>query len=89
MYNEKIDVWAAGCVIAELIKMSPIFPGKDSKRQICEIFKILGTPMPEEVMAMNPNYKNRNFPDLVPLAFSSNFPAGTPHVALDFIKHLL
>ena len=38
---------------------------------------------------MNPNYKNRNFPDLVPLAFSSNFPAGTPRVALDFVKHLL
>ena len=31
-YDEKIDVWAAGCVIAELIKMQPLFPGKDSKR---------------------------------------------------------
>ena len=76
-------------MIAELIKMSPLFPGKDSKRQICEIFKILGTPMAEEVYAMNSNYKYRNFPDLVPLAFSSNFPAGTPHVALDFLKSLL
>ena len=31
-YDEKIDVWAAGCVIAEMIKMQPLFPGKDSKR---------------------------------------------------------
>ena len=46
-YDEKIDVWAAGCVIAELIKMQPLFPGKDSKRQICEIFKIMGTPSPD------------------------------------------
>ena len=45
--------------------------------------------MAEEVYAMNSNYKYRNFPDLVPLAFSSNFPAGTPHVALDFLKSLL
>lgn len=26
-YGEKIDVWAAGCVIAEMIKMQPLFPG--------------------------------------------------------------
>jgi len=88
-YNEKIDVWAAGCVIAELMKMSPLFPGRDTKRQICEIFKVLGTPSSDEVNAMNPDYKNKVFPDLVPAAFESNFPACTPSVALDFLQHLL
>ena len=38
---------------------------------------------------MNPSYKNKVFPDLVPLAFESNFPAGTPPVATDFLKYLL
>ena len=38
---------------------------------------------------MNPKYKNRQFPDVLPLAFESNFPAGTPQVALEFLKHLL
>ena len=84
-YSTKIDVWAAGCVIAELVKMSPLFPGKDSKLQICEIFKVLGTPSYQEVDAMNPDYKNKNFPALVPLAFETNFPAGTPQVTLDFL----
>ena len=88
-YNEKIDIWAAGCVIAEMFKMSPLFPGKDSKRQVCEIFKILGTPSPLEVEAMNPKYKHRIFPELVPLPYESNFPPTTPEIALDFIKTLL
>lgn len=88
-YNEKIDVWSVGCVVAEMIKMSPLFPGKDSKRQICEIFKVMGTPSPQEVEGMNPNYKNKQFPDLVPLPFESNFPPGTPDTALDFLNHLL
>ena len=26
-YNEKVDVWSAGCVLAELISRRPIFPG--------------------------------------------------------------
>ena len=30
-YGDKIDVWSAGCVIAELFKLSPLFPGKNSK----------------------------------------------------------
>ena len=38
---------------------------------------------------MNPNYKNKTFPELIPLEFESNFPAGIPSVALDFLKHLL
>ena len=49
----------------------------------------MGTPTPEEVKAMNPEYKNREFPNLKPLPFETNFPATTNAEALDFIKHLL
>lgn len=49
----------------------------------------MGTPSANEVEAMNPNYKNKSFPELIPLSFESNFPASTPEVALNFIKHLL
>ena len=57
--------------------------------RIFEIFKVLGTPTPQQVHNMNPNYKNKTFPELIPLEFESNFPAGIPSVALDFVKHLL
>ena len=49
----------------------------------------MGTPSPEEVKAMNPDYKNRDFPGLKPLPFETNFPATTNRTALDFIKYLL
>ena len=49
----------------------------------------MGTPTPDEVEAMNPNYKNKVFPELIPLSFESNFPANTHEVTLSFLKHLL
>eukprot|EP00345_Euplotes_harpa_P014477 CAMPEP_0168332530 /NCGR_PEP_ID=MMETSP0213-20121227/9013_1 /TAXON_ID=151035 /ORGANISM="Euplotes harpa, Strain FSP1.4" /LENGTH=117 /DNA_ID=CAMNT_0008336573 /DNA_START=322 /DNA_END=672 /DNA_ORIENTATION=+ len=26
-YSEKIDIWATGCIIAELLMLKPLFPG--------------------------------------------------------------
>ena len=43
-YNEKSDIWALGCIMAELYKLSPLFPGENEFDQINQIFKILGTP---------------------------------------------
>ena len=43
-YNETSDIWAIGCIMAELYKLGPIFPGENEFDQINQIFKILGTP---------------------------------------------
>ena len=43
-YNEKVDIWALGCIMAELYNLRPIFPGRSEFDQIEIIFKILGTP---------------------------------------------
>ncbi|OHT04473.1 Glycogen synthase kinase-3 [Tritrichomonas foetus] len=49
-YSNKIDIWAAGCVIAEMIKPgSPIFHGGNSNEQIFELFNILGPPTEEDM----------------------------------------
>ena len=42
-YNEKVDIWALGCIMAELYNLRPLFPGKSEFDQIETIFKILGT----------------------------------------------
>jgi mitogen-activated protein kinase 15 len=31
---ESIDLWSAGCVLAELVLLSPLFPGKSTMNQL-------------------------------------------------------
>ena len=37
-----IDVWSHGCVFAELLLTTPIFPGSSGVDQLVEIIKVLG-----------------------------------------------
>lgn len=43
-YSTSIDVWSCGCIFAELLAMTPLFPGKSEVDQLNRIFKDLGTP---------------------------------------------
>ena len=44
IYDEKVDVWAIGCIMAELYQLNAIFQGENEFDQINQILKILGTP---------------------------------------------
>ena len=43
-YNEKIDIFAAGCIIGELFTLLPLFPGKTEGLQLFEYMCLLGHP---------------------------------------------
>ena len=43
-YTTAIDIWAIGCVFAELILNEVLFPGKSELDQLSRIFNFLGTP---------------------------------------------
>lgn len=43
-YNTSIDIWSAGCVIAEMFSGRPLFPGTTNYDQLLKIFLIMGTP---------------------------------------------
>lgn len=47
-YNEKIDIWAAGCVFAELVEGVSLFPGTNDLDQLGKIVKTLGPPTLEK-----------------------------------------
>ncbi|KAJ1552058.1 hypothetical protein HK405_012844, partial [Cladochytrium tenue] len=49
LYSQKMDVWAVGCVLYELLTSNPLFPGSNEVDQIHRIHAVLGTPSPKEV----------------------------------------
>ena len=43
-YSTPVDVWSIGCIFAEMINQSPLFPGDSEIDQLFKIFRGLGTP---------------------------------------------
>lgn len=84
-YTPAIDLWAVGCILAELLSLRPIFKGEEAKidlnnkktipfqkSQLQKIFEILGTPTTE----MWPNIQK--YPDF--FIFHQIFIHGNPTV---------
>ncbi|XP_035909773.1 sporulation protein kinase pit1 isoform X1 [Anopheles stephensi] len=43
-YGSSIDLWAVGCIMAELYTFRPLFPGSSEVDQLFKICSVLGTP---------------------------------------------
>jgi len=43
-YGVGVDVWAVGCILAELLQRAPIFPGESDLDQLAKILDVLGAP---------------------------------------------
>ena len=43
-YNSKIDIFATGCILAELFMLTPLFPGKTEGLELFEHICLLGNP---------------------------------------------
>lgn len=43
-YNEKLDIWSCGCVMAELYLKDPLFKADSDIKQLASIFSVRGTP---------------------------------------------
>lgn len=43
-YSAPIDIWALGCIMAELYTFRPLFPGSSEPDEILKICQILGSP---------------------------------------------
>eukprot|EP01117_Protostelium_nocturnum_P008003 TRINITY_DN2850_c0_g1_i1.p1 TRINITY_DN2850_c0_g1~~TRINITY_DN2850_c0_g1_i1.p1 ORF type:complete len:453 (-),score=149.62 TRINITY_DN2850_c0_g1_i1:268-1626(-) len=96
-YTTSIDIWSAGCVVAELLMGHPLFPGDSGVDQLVEIIKILGAPTKEEMYAMNPSCTDHKFPPIKGHPWSKVFSRSSsdtpetriPPEAIDIISKLL
>jgi len=66
-YTTPIDIWSVGCIFAELLLSSPLFPAKSELDLLSMIFKLLGPPTPSTW----PGYEK------LPLAKTINLPRDT------------
>ena len=51
-YSFAVDMWALGCIIAEMFVGKPLLPGENRNEQLEKIFEVTGLPSPEEEEAI-------------------------------------
>mmetsp|Transcript_32771 Transcript_32771/g.103686 ORF Transcript_32771/g.103686 Transcript_32771/m.103686 type:complete len:366 (-) Transcript_32771:161-1258(-) len=89
-YDKSIDMWAVGCILAELLGRKALFPGRDYvdmlKRQIAKI----GNPPIEDQQHVSEKAKNflAGFPKETPPGWKHEFPNASSQ-ALDLLDSLL
>ncbi|KAK7198537.1 protein kinase [Novymonas esmeraldas] len=90
-YGAAVDVWAAGCIMAELITTRPLFPGTNEVDQLFKIMSVLGSPT-EEVwpgglrLAKKIRY---TFPAVAGTGLPQALPPHIPSSALDLMRQML
>ncbi|KAJ7170013.1 CMGC/MAPK protein kinase [Mycena filopes] len=91
MYTKAIDIWAVGCVLAELLSGRPLFPGRDYSHQLDLILDVIGTPSLDEFYAIT-SRRSRDYIRALPIrkrrAFPTLFPNASP-AAIDFLTKTL
>ena len=90
-YGPGVDVWASGCVIAQLLTLSPLLPGQSDIDQLLTVIRFLGSPTPDRWPGVEklPDYGKIELPaDLSPIPLAVYMPlASAPAVA--FVASML
>ncbi|CCE86510.1 Piso0_005005 [Millerozyma farinosa CBS 7064] len=87
-YSKAVDLWAVGCILAELFGRRPLFVGKDQIEQLNEIFKVLGTPPADVVRKNDWKLSSPSKAIYKPVDFKQIYPFASDR-ALDLIVKLL
>ena len=73
-YTCSVDMWSAGCVIAEMVTGKPLFAGKTQNDQLIEIIKVLGSISKEDITEINPKFTEMRMPEIKKLAWARILP---------------
>ncbi|KAK8883753.1 hypothetical protein M9Y10_042852 [Tritrichomonas musculus] len=89
-YNSPVDIWAAGCIMAELYLGHPIFQGLSEQDQMYKIVNVLGTPNQQNWpdfgrLVSKTLYR---FPPTAPTSLSSMMPNASSE-AIDLMQQML
>ncbi|XP_053325145.1 mitogen-activated protein kinase 14A-like [Spea bombifrons] len=76
-YNQTVDIWSVGCILAEMITGRVLFPGGDHFDELKRIIEVIGSPEAslinrmesthaQNYLKMLPQKPRRNFKELFP-----------------------
>jgi glycogen synthase kinase 3 beta len=88
-YTSAIDIWAGGCVLAEMLLAGmPIFPGSSATRQIHEIVKVIGPPTPGDLATFQ-HGEGVSCAGSAETTLEKRLPRHTPDDLLSLLKRIL
>lgn len=90
-YNQTVDIWSVGCIMAELITSRTLFPGRDHIDQLLRIMTLCGTP-DADFMAKITSEEARNYVRTLQVMKRKNFYeifAGANPLAIDLLDQML
>merc|ERR1712168_1375786 len=90
-YNQTVDIWSVGCIMAEMLTGKTLFPGTDHIDQLTRILVLCGTPS-EETLNKITSEEARNYirslPHLERKNFNEFFTGANP-LAIDLLQRML
>ncbi|KAM5179677.1 mitogen-activated protein kinase 14 isoform 1-T1 [Mantella aurantiaca] len=90
-YNQTVDIWSVGCIMAELLTGRTLFPGTDHIDQLKLILRLVGTPEPELLQKIS-SEAARNYIQSLPympkMTFEDVFLGANPQ-AVDLLEKML
>ncbi|KAJ3059926.1 Cyclin-dependent kinase-like 3, partial [Quaeritorhiza haematococci] len=90
-YGKAVDVWATGCIFAEILSGQPLFPGDTDIDQLYRIMKCLGqlTKRHTEIFLKNPLFIGVRIPEVGKLTpLESKLPHVSPE-AMSWLRQCL
>ena len=88
-YATAVDIWSIGCIFAEMVTRTPLFPGDSEIDELFKIFRVLGTPT-EEIWPGVSAYRDfkPTFPKWQPSDLAAAVPGLCPK-GLDLLAKML
>ena len=89
-YGGGVDLWAAGCIVAQLHSLAPLLPGESDMDQLFQVVRLLGTPDAAQWPGLLelPDYRKVELPAHPPTPLRTRLPHASAS-ALDLIGRLL
>jgi len=90
-YTLAVDVWALGCIVAEMFSGKPLLNGSSTMNQLERILEITGPPTPEQIAGVDSKFADTMLKSIPvpPKKDLGGIMTGAPPEAVDIVMRML